>query len=81
MGKNKRIRFSKLVVIYCVIMGTLITGVALGVCWMSGTIPTGTLTSLLAFWGGELLLVCLKCIMGDKTKTPAPQDWDGGPTI
>ena len=56
--------FSRIIVIYCVIVGTVITAIDIAVAWRTGDASqTGV---LLAFWGGELLLLCLKRILAEK---------------
>lgn len=56
--------FSKVIVVYCVIIGTVITAIDIAVTWRTGDASqTGV---LLAFWGGELLLLCLKRILAEK---------------
>lgn len=83
MTKKKRHQFSRIVVAYCVVMGTIITGVALGVCYIGGEISGSLVTALLAFWGGELLLLCLKRVLGDSAPPNAPAASEGHqePTI
>lgn len=59
---KKRHSFAKRVVRYCILIGTLITAVALRDAWVTASFSSGTLTALLGFWGGELLILCVKCI-------------------
>lgn len=69
--------FSKAVVAYCIIITTIITAAVLVISWRTGGIETGTVSALLAFWGGELLLLCLKRVLSGKDTTPADNDIGG----
>lgn len=66
MTKKSKMRFSKWIVLYCVLIGTVITGAALIISYRSNTVTSGVITALLTFWGGELMLLCLTKILGDK---------------
>ncbi|HPE16114.1 MAG TPA: hypothetical protein PK597_04080 [Oscillospiraceae bacterium] len=61
----KRHLFSKFMVLYCVLISTAITAAVLRICWKGGEITAGTVTALFGLWGGELLLLCLKRLLGD----------------
>lgn len=66
MTKKSKMRFSKWIVLYCVLMGTIITAATLIISYRSNTISSGIITALLIFWGGELMILCLTKILGDK---------------
>ena len=56
-------KFSKAVVGYCLLMCTVITVAAL----LRAELTAGVIGALVGLWGGELLLLCLKRVLGDKT--------------
>ena len=58
--------FSKLVVIHCVACGTAFSYYALRILSRTGHDPAGLLGVILAFFGGELLILCLKKVLGEK---------------
>ena len=62
-------RFSKSVVGYCLLMCTAITVVVL----VRAELTAGVITALVGLWGGELLLLCLKRVLGDRVN-----DAEGG---
>ena len=66
MTKKSKMRFSKWIVLYCVLIGTIITGAALIISYRAGEVTSGVITALLTFWGGELMLLCLTKVLGDK---------------
>ena len=66
MTKKSKMRFSKWIVLYCVFIGTIITAATLIISYRSNTISSGVITALLIFWGGELMILCLTKILGDK---------------
>ena len=55
--------FSKAVVIVCIVVSLAITMVTL----YRAELTSGVLAALYGFWGGELLLLCLKRIFTDKS--------------
>ena len=55
--------FSKAVVIVCIVVSLAITIVTL----YRAELTSGVLAALYGFWGGELLLLCLKRIFTDKS--------------
>ena len=59
----KRHSFSKGVVLFCLLMCTAITIVVL----VRAELTAGVITALVGLWGGELLLLCLKRVLGDKS--------------
>ena len=58
--------FGKLVVIHCVACGTAFSYYALRILSRTGHDPAGLLGVILAFFGGELLILCLKKVLGEK---------------
>lgn len=58
--------FSKLVVAWCIACGTVASGYALRIMSRTGHDPAALLGVILAFFGGELLILCLKKILGEK---------------
>lgn len=58
--------FSKLIVIYCVLIGTVITGITLCIMWRAADASSAAIGVMYTFWGGELLLLCLKRILAEK---------------
>lgn len=60
MSEKKKRRFSKGVVLYCLLICTLITVVVLAISWRTGELNSGIVATLCGLWGGELLLLCVK---------------------
>ena len=58
--------FGKLVVVWCVLCGTAASAYALRILSRTGNDPAALLGVILAFFGGELLILCLKKILGEK---------------
>lgn len=58
--------FSKLTVIWCVGCGTAASAYAMRILSRTGHDPAALLGVILAFFGGELLILCLKKILGEK---------------
>ena len=58
--------FAKLMVLWCVICGTAFSLYALRILSRTGNDPAGLLGVILAFFGGELLLMCLKTVLEEK---------------
>lgn len=56
--------FAKCMVIWCVVFGTLASVYSLRILARTGHDPAALLGVILAFFGGELLLMCLKTILG-----------------
>lgn len=63
--------FSKTVVVYCIAFSSHASNRALEICEQLGIDPAGVLGLILALFGGELLLLCLKTIV-------KPRDNPGG---
>ena len=58
--------FSKLTVLWCIVFGTGASIYALRTLARTGHDPAALLGVILGFFGGELLFLCLRTIMGDK---------------
>lgn len=58
--------FSKLVVLWCILAATAFSLYAMRILSRTGHDPAALLGVVLAFFGGELLILCLKRILGDK---------------
>lgn len=57
--------FGKLMVLWCVFCGTAASAYALRILSRTGHDPAALLGVILAFFGGELLIMCLKKILGE----------------
>ena len=55
--------FAKCMVIWCVLCGTAASAYALRILSRTGHDPAALLGVILAFFGGELLLMCLKTVL------------------
>lgn len=66
MPKKKKVRFSKIIVVFCVLEMALIQFWAMRIASHNSFLTTGLLTANHAVFGGELLLLCLKRIFADK---------------
>ena len=60
--------FAKGMVLWCVICGTAASAYALRILSRTGHDPAALLGVILAFFGGELLLMCLKTILNEKKR-------------
>ncbi len=58
--------FGKLMVVWCVLCGTAASAYALRILSRTGHDPAALLGVILAFFGGELLIMCLKKVLGEK---------------
>ncbi len=58
--------FAKCMVLWCVACGTAASIYALRILSRTGHDPAALLGVILAFFGGELLLMCLKTILNEK---------------
>lgn len=58
--------FAKGMVLWCVICGTAASAYAMRILSRTGHDPATLLGVILAFFGGELLLMCLKTVLGEK---------------
>ena len=61
--------FSKLIVIWCVGFGSAACAYSLRILSRTGHDPAALLGVILAFAGGELLLLCLRKVLSEKPKT------------
>lgn len=59
--------FAKCIIIHCVICGTLACAYALRILSRTGQDPAALLGVILAFFGGELLLLCLRTVLQEKS--------------
>lgn len=62
--------FAKLMVLWCVACGTAASAYAMRILSRTGQDPAALLGVILAFFGGELLLMCLKTVLNEKKKPP-----------
>lgn len=62
--------FAKLMVIWCVACGTIACFWALRILSNTGNDPAALLGVILAFFGGELLLMCLKTVLKNGKDDP-----------
>ena len=74
MSKRKKLRFADAVIILCLTICVIITGVTLWEYHRLGEpLPAEVLKPLLRIWGGELLIIALRQVLGtdivDKAKT------------
>lgn len=58
--------FAKGMVLWCVICGTAASAYAMRILSRTGHDPAALLGVILAFFGGELLLMCLKTVLGER---------------
>ncbi len=58
--------FGKVTVIWCVLCGTAASFYALRILSRTGNDPAALLGVILGFFGGELLIMCLKKILGER---------------
>lgn len=84
MTQKKKNTFANTVISVCIIVAIVVTAAILYEYHRLYTvIPSDVLTSLLGFWGGELLIVCVRQILGSdvpekvKTKPSKTQQEDG----
>ena len=62
--------FAKCMVLWCVACGTVACFWSLRILSNTGQDPAALLGVILAFFGGELLLMCLKTVLREKKKPP-----------
>lgn len=60
--------FAKCMVLWCVICGTAASAYAMRILSRTGQDPAALLGVILGFFGGELLLMCLKTVLGGTKK-------------
>lgn len=61
--------FSKLIVLWCVLFGSAACAYSLRILSRTGYDPAALLGVILAFVGGELLMLCLRKVLSEKPKT------------
>lgn len=66
--------FSKLIVLWCILFGSAACAYALRILSRTGHDPAALLRVILAFVGGELLMLCLRKILSEKTKTAKEEE-------
>ena len=66
--KNSRHIFAKLIVTFCVLFAAGCSVYALRIMYQTGNDPSSLLGVILGFFGGELLLLCLKTILSKNKK-------------
>lgn len=66
--------FAKAMVLHCVACGTAASFYALRILSRTGHDGSGLLAVILGFFGGELLLLCLKKILAEPRDTAGPSD-------
>lgn len=66
--------FGKLIVFWCVAVGTGASVYALRILSRTGHDSAALLGVILAFFGGELLVLCLKTILNEKKKVKGDKD-------
>ena len=66
--------FAKLMVLWCVVCGTAASAYAMRILSRTGHDPAALLGVILAFFGGELLLMCLKTILNEKKRKDDSND-------
>ena len=67
--------FAKGMVLWCVACGTAASAYSLRILSRTGHDPAALLTVILAFFGGELLLMCLKTVLKNgKGEQPGKDD-------
>ena len=60
--------FGKLIVFWCVALGSAASFYALRILSRTGNDPSALLSVILAFFGGELMVLCLKTILNKGEK-------------
>ena len=58
--------FAKLMVLWCVACGTAFSAYAMRILSRTGHDPAALLGVILTFFGGELLMMCLKTVLNEK---------------
>lgn len=64
--------FAKGMVLWCVMCGTAASAYAMRILSRTGQDPAALLGVILAFFGGELLLMCLKTVLNEKKEKEEP---------
>lgn len=68
MNKKDKQRFLKRIVILSLCVGLILTATCIKSWWSTNYVDSYSLTALLTFWGGELLVTCLIKLFGDVPK-------------
>lgn len=63
--------FSKVTVVYCVLFCSIMSIWAMWIADKDGILVTGVIAAIFGVFGGELLLLCLKRILGSPADTAA----------
>lgn len=79
MLRNTPHLFSKLIVAYCVAFASGASYYALRILSRTGNDPAALLGVILAFFGGELMLLCLKTILKNERKDGTDHDRPDSP--
>ena len=66
--------FAKGMVLWCVGCGTAASAYAMRILSRTGQDPAALLGVILAFFGGELLLMCLKTVLNEKKRKDDSND-------
>lgn len=66
MNEKKKGRFSKIIVVFCILEMTFMQLWAMRIASNNSFLTDGLILANHAVFGGELLLLCLKRIFGDK---------------
>ena len=70
--------FSKIIVLWCVTVATAASGYALRILSHTGHDSAALLGVILAFFGGELMVLCLKTVLTEKKqKNVSKSDTEG----
>lgn len=69
--------FSKAVVLWCVIVATVASAYSMIILHRTGADATSLLSVILAFFGGELMVLCLRTILGDRKKKKESEETYG----
>lgn len=67
--------FGKIIVVWCVLVGTGASAWSLRILSHTGHDPSAVLGIILAFFGGELMVLCLKTVL--KKRSASEQDAEG----
>lgn len=74
MSKKKKLKYADAIIAVCVIVCIVITASVLYEYHRLDTVlPSGVLTALMGFWGGELLIIALRQIFGSDVVKQAKQ--------
>ncbi len=75
--RKKSPKFANVVIAVCLVVSFEITQATLIIYWrLREAIPASVVTALLGLWGGELLIVALRQVLGADIKTQTPNTED-----